>query len=109
MDAYPKAVRQGWGCGYELPPAASVVVVPWSGLGYDGPAPTVCTGYSTSLPETIEIARAWKWWTKGQLDTFVDGAPVNDPLKVGIELFEAAVGAFERWRMTPRDKGGGAD
>lgn len=109
MDAYSKPVRQGWGCGLELAPEPTVPVMPWSGLGYDGPAPTVCPGYTTSLAETIEIARAWKWWTKGQVDAFVDGSPVTAALKIGIEIFDAAVGSFERWRMTPRDKGGGAD
>lgn len=109
MTAYSTPIRQGWGCGHELPPAPGVPVAPWSGCGYDGPAPTICPGYTTTLPETIEAARAWKWWSKGELAAFVDGAPVSGPLKIGIEVFDAAMGAFERWRMTPRERGGGAE
>ena len=110
MDAYSKSIRQGWGCGYEAAPAPGVPVMPWSGgSGYDGPAPTLCAGYTTALPETIEIARAWKWWTKSQLDVFVDRAPVAAAVKNGIDLFDAVVAVFERWRLTPQSKGGGAE
>jgi len=110
MKAYTKATRQGWGCGYELAPAANVPVMPWSGgFGYEGPAPTVCAGYTTALPETIEIARAWMWWRKSQLEAFVDGARVSGPLKHGIEMFDGVISGFERWKMTPKDNGGGAE
>ena len=110
MNAYTLSIRQGWACGYELPPAPGAPVMAWSGgPGYDGPAPTVCAGYTTSLPETIEIARAWKWWQKGELARFVDGAQVVEVLKVGIDLFDGVMSGFERWKMTPSDKGGGAE
>jgi hypothetical protein len=108
MTTYSIQVRQGWGCGYEPAAADGAPVMPWSGLGYSGPPPTVCPGYTTSLPETLEIARAWRWWSKSQLGIFVDGAKVHDVLKLGIELFDGVVVGFDRWKMTPRDKGGGA-
>jgi hypothetical protein len=109
MNAYTKPIRQGWACGYELAPPAGTPVMPWSGLGYEGPAPTICAGYTTTLPETIEAARAWKWWSKGQLDVFLRGEVASDPIVFGIETFDYAVATFERWRMTPAAKGGGAD
>lgn len=109
MLAYPKSIRQGWACGYELPPAPNVPVMAWSGLGYSGPQPTICPGYTTSLPETIECARAWKWWSKGQLAAFVDSAPVTDAVKLGIEICETSMASFDRWRMTPANKGGGLE
>ena len=106
MQAYSKPVRQQWACGYELAPENGLVEA-WSGLGYKGDPPTVCPGYTTTLPETIEIARAWRWWDKGSLDSFCDREPINPALKIGIELFAGAVASFERWAMTPADKGGG--
>jgi hypothetical protein len=109
MQAYTKPIRQGWACGYEPPAPEGAIVEAWSGLGYRGDRPTICPGYTTTLPETIEIARAWKWWVKGELAAYVDGAPVSHPLKMGIEIFDGAVGALERWLMTPADKGGGRE
>jgi len=109
MNAYATPIRQGWGCGYEPPAPPNIPVMPWSGLGYKGPTPTACPGFTTTLPETIEIARAWRWWSKSQLASFVDGAPVSDALKIGIEMFDGVISEFERWKMTPSSKGGGAE
>ena len=111
MQAYSKQIRRdNWACGYELPAAPGVPVMPWGGgPGYTGPQPTICAGFTTSLPETIEAARAWKWWSKGQLEAFLRGEPASEPLVLGIETFDAAVGGFERWKLTPASKGGGAD
>lgn len=109
METYPLPTRQSWACGFELADPR-VPVMPWSGgYGYEGEAPTVCAGYTTSLPETIEIARAWRWWKAGQLSVFVDGAAVSQELKRGIEIFDGAVHTFDRWKMTPASKGGGAE
>lgn len=109
MASYNMATRQGWACGYELAPGAGIPVAAWSGLGYKGEPPTVCPGFTTTLPETVEAARAWRWWSKGQLADFVDGAQVSEELKLAIEIFDGAIGNFERWRMTPTSKGGGAE
>jgi hypothetical protein len=109
MATYDRKMRQSWACGFELPDPR-IAVMPWSGgYGYTGDPPTVCAGYTTSLPETIEVARAWRWWKAGQLTVFVDGATVTPAMKHGIELFDGTVNMFERWKMTPRDKGGGAE
>ena len=106
MQAYSKPIRQRWACGYEpLLPGAEA----WAGLGYKGEPPTTCPGYTTTLPETIEAARAWRWWKNGELAAFTGRSPATDALKLGIEVFDGAVSAYERWMMTPVDKGGGRE
>ena len=109
MSTYSKPVRQGWACGYELPPEDGRPVEAWSGLGYRGDPPTVCPGYSTSLPETIEIARAWRWWDKSEISQFCDGLEVSDNMKLGIEIFAGEVASLQRWLVTPVDQGGGLE
>lgn len=72
------------------------------------PWPTVCPGYSTSLPETIEIARAWNHWTKGSLRDFCGSRPAVAIVE-GVELFDAWVNDLKTKLVTPRSKGGLAD
>lgn len=83
------------------------MVRPWSGLGYRGDMPTVCPGYSTSLPEVIEIARARAHWAKGQLEAFCGGEPPTNDLMMGIEILDGAIASVLDWRSIPKDQGGG--
>lgn len=104
MRALTEAARSQAGCGY----APTVErIYPWAGLGYKGATPTVCPGYSTNLPEVIEVARARFHWTKGELSAFTHGR-ATDALMIGIEILEGAVNECQAWCTTPRDKGGGA-
>lgn len=92
-ETRPAHVRQLWRCAYEAPVDHGQA---WNGLGYDGPDPQTCPGYTTRLPETIELARAWRWWDKGQLDRFIgQGGELTDGARIGIELFEGQVRALE--------------
>ena len=109
MRTYSTSIRQQWACGYEPAAGRGVVVEAWAGLGYKGAPPTTCPGYTTTLPETIEAARAWQWWGKGQLSEFCDRRPPTDALKLSIEAFANEVSVFERWLMTPVDQGGGRE
>jgi hypothetical protein len=109
MDRTPSDERQIQGCGY-LPPLdeslRSVARIP-SVLG-SNVDPTVCPGYSTRLPEVIEVARARLHWSKGSLREFVGGNP-TDALVMGIEFLEGANNECEGWAMRKenREKGGG--
>lgn len=89
--------RQLAGCGYLPPPDKDLlpVVRAWNGLGYSGPDPTVCPGYSTNLPEVQEIARAHTHWSKGALMAWLRGQRASEALLIGIEIIEAEVGRFE--------------
>lgn len=110
MQQVPLQNRQLAGCAYAPAPARELVplVVPWSGLGYKGEAPTVCPGYSTSLPVVIEAARARLSWSKGSLEAFCGGEPPTDALIAAIEICEGAIGEVLDWKATPKDQGGGA-
>lgn len=109
MSTRASSTRQLLGCGYEPPPADALapMVQPWSGLGYEGPAPTVCPGYSTNLPEVAEVNRAHFHWSKGALG-LLHPAP-TDALLRGVEVLDIANGNVRAWLMTPRSKGGGGE
>lgn len=99
--------RQLIGCGFEPPPPRRFAkhVTTWFGLGYRGDVPTVCPGYSTKLPEVIEIARARLHWSKGNLPVFADD-PLH-PVAIGIEILESSSNECQHWMMTPESEGGG--
>ena len=95
----PQAQRQSLGCGYE--PSASAVAM-WSHPGYTGPAPTVCPGYSTSLPEVLETAVARLHWSKGQ------NIGDSEDLKDAVLIMEGSYNELQAWLMKPAKDGGGA-
>lgn len=109
MQELPLDRRQQLGCGYAPPPSPHLasIVRPWAGLGYRGPRPTTCPGYTTNLPEVVEIARAHRHWSKGSLEAFCGGPP-PEAVITGVEIFDAAMGELEAWRATPASQGGGA-
>ncbi len=113
MHTVPREQRQLLGCGFVPPPANPrllPMVRPWAGLGYRGDQPTTCPGYTTGLPEVVEIARARLHWSKGQLDVFVGGAgDVSEAMIAGIELLEDADNRRRNWAMTPTSEGGGME
>lgn len=101
--------RQLWRCPFEAPAPARLAsfVRPPIPEGYKA-EPTVCPGYSTSLPEVIEIARGWLHWSKGGLRDFTGTQPTEATLH-GIEIFDGAANECQSYWSTPRSKGGGAD
>ena len=88
MQANTRLTRQVMGCGYEPPPAdARMPVIPWSHAGYRGDPPTTCPGYTASLPDVIEAARARFW--KHDLRAFTGGEQPSAALLGAIEVLEA--------------------
>lgn len=108
MQARSKQTRQLMGCGYEPSPAPDVLplVFPWQGLGYTGPKVVVCPGYTTTLPEVIEIARSHLHWSKGSLTEFCRGL-VADSTIFGIEILEGASNEMQHWSIKHPIKDGG--
>lgn len=96
----PAESRRDYACGYE--PTTGPCRLRLEGAGIE---PTVCPGYSTSLPETIEIARGWSWAERGCLRDFCGGPP-TDAMLLGVELFGGAINELNEKKMTPRSKGG---
>lgn len=98
--------RQMWRCPYEPDsPAAKQPFVRAPRPEGSTVEPTVCPGYTTSLPETIEVARAWGWAERGCLRDFTRDEP-TEALVDAVELFGGHVEAFKNKLMTARSKGG---
>jgi len=122
MEANNEQTRQMLGCGFApLPtgPLAKFRRVPTpEGARLDTRTlpdgrktdePTACPGYTTNLPEVIEIARARFHWERGGLTSIGVTDWQDSPLAIGIEILEGASCEFGNWRSTPRSKGGGAE
>jgi len=106
MRANPPELRRNLGCGYE--PALDGAR-PWQAPIEAGAEWwSTCPGYTTSLPETIDIARAWLHWSKGELGAFCDAHPCP-ALVGGIEVMAGTMSAFESFTMREGAKRGGRD
>lgn len=91
----PRGVRQAWMCPYETPNAScrTPVIPP----AYSGQPLTVCPGYTTSLPETIEAARGWRHWDRADIRAFTGGEWPTTALTLAIETFDDAVAKHQKW------------
>ncbi len=108
MQSLPRLVRQSFGCAYEAPAPSTIAVHPPTGCGYTGERPTVCPGYTTSLPEVQEIAIAHLHWTKGELQNYCRGYS-PDAITRGVTMIAGAWADVDNWRMTPVSQGGGRE
>lgn len=104
MESLSEEQRQLGACGFLPAPAERLrpFVQAWQGLGYSGPKPTVCPGYTTNLPETIEAARAHYW--KRDLRSFTEGEQPTPALVMAVEIYEGATGECQSWCMENRVK-----
>src|SRR5207248_657017 len=121
MQTTTRIDRQARACGFEPPAPRNVHVAPWGPpagrVGYDFGKPTeqkprglrapeTCVGYTTNLPEVIEIAIARLHWSKGQLAEFCGGQP-DENLMTLIAMLDSEYNAMDLWRATPSKDGGG--
>ncbi len=94
-----REMREGVGCPYERPnPHAR----PWQPSNLDSMHSgefTICPGYTTRLPEVIEVARARLHWSKGSLLTFCGGEQPSEMLNVCIEILEGSTNEASNWSM----------
>lgn len=88
-------IRQAMGCGWEPRIEGAR---PWQHEGYTDAAPTACAGYTTKLPEVIEINRARLHWSKGALREFCGDQQPSELLMRGIEILEGAANEASCWR-----------
>ena len=107
----PQIQRQHLGCGY-LPPLEDRTRLtlwkpPTGSKGYRGPEPTVCAGYSTTLPDVCETLFFHAHWSKGNLAEVL-GEPAHEQLAAAIFILDGQRNSMQRWAMTPSDEGGGA-
>lgn len=115
MQATTQQNRQGRGCGFEPAPPPGIRVGAWTPpfaakLGYKHKLPVICAGYSTRLPEVVEVARAHTHWktNAAALEAFCGGPP-SDVLLAYVEILDAEISHVKAYAMTPRDEGGGRD
>lgn len=86
--------RQAMGCGYEPRVEGARG---WMHEGYTDEPPTTCPGYTTKLPEVVEINRARLHWAKGSIREFCGGEPTEN-IKRGVEILEGAANEANCWR-----------
>lgn len=84
------------GCGYE---PAQPKAQTWTPISLDpnwrGELKT-CPGYTTTLPEVVEVARARTHWRDGGgLRDFCDSP--TDGLRVGVEILDGSCAEMQRW------------
>jgi len=96
-------MRGALGCGY-LPPAERADRPLWGGI-HDLEL-TVCAGYSTALPEVIDIAATFMHWENGALSTACGGDMPPQTLVDGLVLYKAAINDRE-WKEHEKNKAGG--
>ena len=94
MSSNSQIVRQSLACGYE-PRNEAVRPCAWTHQGYTDETPTTCPGYTTKLPEVIEINRLRLHWSK--FGGFKDNEPTEN-VKRGIEILEGSVNEANCWR-----------
>lgn len=100
-----KEARQAMACGHETPLVN--VRPPWSpanmGASHTGEY-TLCPGYTTNLPEIVEVARGRLHWSKGSLPVY---CVPNELIVEGIEILEGSTNEMQEWALRPKAKGGG--
>lgn len=99
MKDNPEFLRREMGCGY-LPGAVRTGAPP---DGFEGEL-TTCVGYTTKLPEVIEVSRARLWFDKGQLREWCDGDAPTIALRFCIEELEAQANYCQAHAMKPKGK-----
>lgn len=92
--------RAGMGCGW-LPPKERgkfSMTTPY------GPEPTVCVGYSVTLPEVLEAGRALGWKQDGHLTELYDGEPVTQSLRDAVDVLANECKKVEALAAKPKDE-----
>lgn len=97
MQSTTRLTRQAMACGYEPPAPPPMRAIAWTHDGYGGPQPSTCPGYTTRLPDVLEITRARYHWSKGNLAVFAP-AP-TDALLIGIEQLDVEIHRVEDWMI----------
>ena len=107
MEHNDTTLRQSMAFGWI--PAAAHVDVPWQPDDRDafdeedGSALTICAGYTTTLPDVIDIASNFHHWENGALD-HVCPSGVPAPMLVGLNLFKNAGESRSAFRMAEANR-----
>jgi hypothetical protein len=103
-------IRRTLGCGFEPPLDGAVPWQPPSGpLGFQGGRLKICAGYTTNLPEVLEVVTARVHWKHGELRSFCGERKPTEETMHRILVLENAYNGLSNWRSTPKKNGGGLE
>jgi hypothetical protein len=107
MKANPPEIRQTMACGFLPAPSSSMPVTPGGQPDGFKHEMTTCIGYTTRLPEVIEVSRARLHWDKGTLRDWCGGETATPSLLLALEEMESQDNASQAHAMdVARRKGG---
>ena len=91
LSAVAPAARALWNCGHlpRLPLNVGQYPLP---LAAERPASDTCPGYTTSLPQVHETARAYGWLERGQIREFCGGEQPTDAMIDCLDILGGSVG-----------------
>lgn len=94
--------RQFMGCGYEPPLDGAQVWSPNPGDPQGSVQFDVCPGYTTQLPDVIDIADAYWWADKGAAGTL---QTASVPMRVGLRVLRDAIADADALKHRNTQKG----
>lgn len=99
MERLDVRTRQTLACGWEQAAQPSFA---WRHIGYSGPTPTVCPGYSCGLPQVAEAARAFVHWERGTLRDRFSTDTLPEPFLDALEILQVESNAVQSWMWEQR-------
>ena len=102
MQATNEPMRAAMSCGW-MPAEARTGESCW--MPDDGAELTVCAGYTTRLPDVIDVTQQFYHWEAGALD-HVCPAGVPKPLLTGLTIYKNAGEARSAYRVRNMKKDG---
>ena len=87
--------------------------MPWSPpiaqTGYKHRLPTVCAGFTTNLPQVVEVSRAHVHRSKGSLQAFCGKDTPTEQIVAAIEILECEGARARTYTLTSKKEGGGQE
>lgn len=97
-------VRSSWLCGFLPPRKRMKGARPPIPAGFRGDV-TVCPGYTMSLPGARAIASCLSWRQDGVLAEYLDGEPLTDVARLGMDLLAGEIRQVERHALREVGRG----
>ena len=72
---------------------------PWVRARGGGPEPTVCPGYTISLPQVQQTARALQWAERGLLSEYCGTEDLPQLVFDAVDILNAEISAVERFAL----------
>ncbi len=106
----PTGQRETLGCGWLADASEKACGSPFGpeplpGWDWRDPYPTICAGYTSSLPEVLEAARALSWRKDGQLAELYDDHKTTQALRDAMDIVDVERSNVERFALKRDDDG----